>query len=155
MGEDLLKELESLKSGEIAALLTKHKLSDWGDVAAIETRICSMQEMQRASAAAAAAKSGAFKSGGGGASKSASGGGSKGEKSGYTKSVPETLKLKLKGGVAVEPDSGLEDAAHVLKEEDKVWNAVLGLVDLVRGTNAFYKIQLLQSDHSANRYERV
>ena len=27
-----------------------------------------------------------------------------------------------------------------------IWNAVLGLVDIVRGTNSYYKLQLLESD---------
>ena len=150
VSEELLGELDSLKSGDVAALLKKHKLSDWGDVDAAEARVRSLQELQRASAAAAAAKSGG---GGGNGAPGKSGGGSKsiGGKSAFTKSMPEKLKVKLKGGVAVEPDSGLEDAAHVLKEGDTVWNAVLGLVDLVRGTNAFYKLQLLQSDDSASR----
>ena len=155
VSEELLSELESVKSGDVAVLLTKHKLSEWGNVEAAAARVRSLQELQLASAAAAAAKSGALKSGGGAAGKSTGGSKSTGGKSrgsdAYTKSVPEKLKLKLKGGVAVEPDSGLADAAHVLKESDTVWNAVLGLVDLVRGTNAFYKLQLLQSDDSASR----
>ena len=41
---------------------------------------------------------------------------------------------------------GLEDKAHVYQEKDDVYNAVLGLVDVVRGTNSFYKIQVLESD---------
>ncbi|KAI0222771.1 Poly [ADP-ribose] polymerase 1 [Lamellibrachia satsuma] len=64
----------------------------------------------------------------------------------FTKSVPSTMKMTVKGGAAVDPDSGLEDKAHVLKVKDELYNAVLGLVDLVRGTNSYYKFQLLESD---------
>lgn len=31
----------------------------------------------------------------------------------FTKSIPEKQKIKLKGGAAVDPDSGLDDVAHV------------------------------------------
>ena len=33
-----------------------------------------------------------------------------------------------------------------------VWNAVLGLVDVIRGTNSYYKLQLLEGDSSKNYY---
>lgn len=42
---------------------------------------------------------------------------------------------------------GLEDKAHVLQEgKNELYNAVLGLVDISRGTNSFYKLQVLESD---------
>ena len=49
---------------------------------------------------------------------------------------------------------GLEDSAHVLKVKDDIYNAVLGMVDLVRGTNSYYKFQLLEADGS-KRFVRV
>ncbi|CAF1376853.1 unnamed protein product [Rotaria sordida] len=51
--------------------------------------------------------------------------------------------------VAVDPDSGLKDTCHVLKgtETSEIFTAVLGLVDITRGTNSYYKLQLLQSDN--------
>lgn len=64
----------------------------------------------------------------------------------FTKSVPEKVKMKVKGGAAVDPDSGLEDKAHVLEESKSIYNAVLGMVDISRGTNSFYKLQVLESD---------
>ncbi|XP_011853365.1 PREDICTED: poly [ADP-ribose] polymerase 1 [Mandrillus leucophaeus] len=56
------------------------------------------------------------------------------------------MKLTLKGGAAVDPDSGLEHSAHVLEKGGKVFSATLGLVDIVKGTNSYYKLQLLEDD---------
>ncbi|XP_019618728.1 PREDICTED: poly [ADP-ribose] polymerase 1-like isoform X2 [Branchiostoma belcheri] len=61
------------------------------------------------------------------------------------------LKMMVKGGAAVDPDSGIEHSAHVLEDKGKVYNAVLGLVDLVRGTNSYYKLQVLEAD-KGNRW---
>ncbi|CAF2823534.1 unnamed protein product [Rotaria sp. Silwood2] len=65
------------------------------------------------------------------------------------KSVPDKVQLKLKDGIAVDPDSGLEDTCHVFKDTETgdIYMAVLGLVDITRGTNSFYKMQLLESDN--------
>jgi poly [ADP-ribose] polymerase 1 len=67
-------------------------------------------------------------------------------KSLYTKSVPSTMKVTLKGGLAVDPASGLEHEAHVYKRGKDVFNCVLALTDLQAGKNSFYKLQILQSD---------
>ncbi|XP_075387171.1 poly [ADP-ribose] polymerase 1 [Tenrec ecaudatus] len=56
------------------------------------------------------------------------------------------MKLTLKGGAAVDPDSGLEHSAHVLEKGGKVFSATLGLVDIIKGTNSYYKLQLLEDD---------
>lgn len=72
----------------------------------------------------------------------------------FTKSVPAKLKMKLKGGAAVDPDSELESICHVLEVKGDIYNAVLGLVDIVRGTNSYYKLQILESDKSS-RYDCV
>jgi poly [ADP-ribose] polymerase len=44
---------------------------------------------------------------------------------------------------------GLEESCHVLKDTDTggIYTAVLGLVDITRGTNSYYKLQLLESDN--------
>ena len=42
--------------------------------------------------------------------------------------------------------AGLGDQAHVLNEKGVLYTAVLGMVDIVRGTNSFYKLQLLEMD---------
>ncbi|XP_064402675.1 poly [ADP-ribose] polymerase 1-like isoform X3 [Halichondria panicea] len=65
---------------------------------------------------------------------------------------PSKVKVMVKGGAAVDPDSELEGSHHVLEERGVVWNAVLGLVDVIRGTNSYYKLQLLEGDSSKNYY---
>ncbi|KAL8613750.1 hypothetical protein ACOMHN_029607 [Nucella lapillus] len=70
----------------------------------------------------------------------------------FTKSVPSTVKMTVKGGAAVDPESGLAETTHVLKEKGgDLYTAVLGLVDVARGTNSFYKLQALEGD-SAKSY---
>ncbi|XP_037580997.1 poly [ADP-ribose] polymerase 1 [Dermacentor silvarum] len=69
----------------------------------------------------------------------------------FVKSGPSTMKLTVKGLAAVEPDSGLADIAHVYAKGDEIYSSVLGLVDVNRGTNSYYKLQLLESDKK-NRY---
>lgn len=70
----------------------------------------------------------------------------------YTKSVPSKIKLKLKGGSAVDPDSGIENIAHVYEDPNKdKYSVVLGITDVQSDKNSYYKLQLLQSD-SGSRY---
>ncbi|XP_071441476.1 poly [ADP-ribose] polymerase [Hetaerina americana] len=64
----------------------------------------------------------------------------------FTKSMPTSVKLKVKGGAAVNPDSGLEDKAHVLKHNGAILDAVLGYTDVTLGKNSYYKLQVLESD---------
>ena len=88
----------------------------------------------------------------------------------YTKNVPDMQKLKFKGGAVVDPDSNLEDKASVykvfitdfmsqsiyyfylLQANNKFYNSVLGYTNLERGTNSYYKLQLLQKDGRKNRF---
>ena len=56
------------------------------------------------------------------------------------------MKLKLKGGGVVDPDSGLEDNAHVLKVKETLYSVVLGVVDIQHDRNSYYKLQVLESD---------
>ncbi|CAF0966371.1 unnamed protein product [Rotaria sordida] len=67
------------------------------------------------------------------------------------RSIPEKVTMKLKDGAAVDPDSGLEETCHVLKDAGTsgIFIAVLGMVDITRGTNAYYKMQLLEDDDEA------
>ncbi|XP_026832189.1 poly [ADP-ribose] polymerase isoform X2 [Drosophila erecta] len=67
-------------------------------------------------------------------------------KSIYTKSMPESRTFKVKDGLAVDPDSGLEDIAHVYVEEKNKYNIVLGLTDIQRNKNSYYKLQILKAD---------
>ncbi|PVD25807.1 hypothetical protein C0Q70_13469 [Pomacea canaliculata] len=75
---------------------------------------------------------------------------SKKEEEKYTKSVPATMKMTVKGGAAIDPDSGLADIAHVIQNKGDLYTAVLGLVDITRGTNSFYKLQALESDKASS-----
>ena len=60
--------------------------------------------------------------------------------------MSDKLKLKLKGGGVVDPDSGLEDKAHVLKTKNALYSVVLGIVDIQSGRNSYYKLQVLEHD---------
>ena len=47
--------------------------------------------------------------------------------------------------------SGLAATHHVLEHPPKtLYNAVLGMVDIVKGTNSYYKLQVLESDSGGN-----
>ncbi|VDL18528.1 unnamed protein product [Hymenolepis diminuta] len=69
-------------------------------------------------------------------------------------------KMLVKGGAVVDPDSGLEDCASVATDFDgRLLTAVLGLVDLVRGSNSYYKcvdtnysLQVLRSDDEPRKH---
>lgn len=50
------------------------------------------------------------------------------------------------GSYPLPPVTGLEHSAHVLEKGGKVFSATLGLVDIVKGTNSYYKLQLLEDD---------
>ncbi|XP_074645175.1 poly [ADP-ribose] polymerase 1-like [Tubulanus polymorphus] len=68
----------------------------------------------------------------------------------FTKHLPSKVKMMVKGGAAVDPDSGLMDKAHILQDRGgDPMSVVLGMVDLVKGTNSYYKLQLLESDKGA------
>lgn len=73
-------------------------------------------------------------------------------KSMYEKSVPTSVKLTLKGGVPVEPQSGLEHKTHVYKHKNEIWNANLCLSDVQTSKNSYYKLQLLESDNNKKYY---
>ena len=42
---------------------------------------------------------------------------------------------------------GLEDSHHILNVNSSIYAAVLGLVDLSRGSNSYYKLQILEPDN--------
>uniref|UniRef100_A0A672QQB0 Poly [ADP-ribose] polymerase n=1 Tax=Sinocyclocheilus grahami TaxID=75366 RepID=A0A672QQB0_SINGR len=106
-------------------LISLHAISPWGAEVKVESQ-----------AAAPASKST-------GAHSSKSTGRVKEEEGG---SKSKKMKLTVKGGAAVDPESGLENCAHVLDQNGKSYSATLGLVDIVRGTNSYYKLQLLEDD---------
>uniref|UniRef100_A0A6Q2XBH0 Poly [ADP-ribose] polymerase n=1 Tax=Esox lucius TaxID=8010 RepID=A0A6Q2XBH0_ESOLU len=122
VSEDFLSDIKS--SGKaLQELVSLHAISPWGAEVKLETQVV-----------AAASKSGAM------AAKCTK----KMKEEEGTNSVK--MKLTVKGGAAVDPDSGLENSAHVLDQNGKIFSATLGLVDIVRGTNSYYKLQLLEDD---------
>uniref|UniRef100_A0A672PEC1 Poly [ADP-ribose] polymerase n=1 Tax=Sinocyclocheilus grahami TaxID=75366 RepID=A0A672PEC1_SINGR len=124
VAEDILTDIK--ESGKaLQELISLHAISPWGAEVKVESQ-----------AAAPASKSTGAHS-----SKSTS---RVKEEEGGSKS--KKMKLTVKGGAAVDPDSGLENCAHVLDQNGKIYSATLGLVDIVRGTNSYYKLQLLEDD---------
>ena len=64
----------------------------------------------------------------------------------FSTAGPSKVKVTVKGAAAVDPESELEDSHHVLETGGVIWNAVLNMVDITRGTNSYYKLQVLESD---------
>ncbi|CAG0900849.1 unnamed protein product [Darwinula stevensoni] len=73
----------------------------------------------------------------------------------FTKSVPSSMKMRVKGGGVVDPESELEDVAHVLKKGGTLYAAVLGMVDMTQGTNSYYKLQILRADQGPQGLQRM
>ncbi|KAJ8009696.1 hypothetical protein DPEC_G00094190 [Dallia pectoralis] len=124
VSEDFLVDIKS-PGKTLQELVSLHAISSWGAEVKLETQ-----------AVAAASKSGTV------ATKSTK---KIKEEEGSSKSSKK-MKMTVKGGAAVDPDSGLENSAHVLDQNGKIFSATLGLVDIVRGTNSYYKLQLLEDD---------
>lgn len=62
--------------------------------------------------------------------------------------VQRILYVIVVGGTAVDPDSGLEDVAHVYKDYNGTkYSVVLGQTDVVAQKNSYYKLQLLEADN--------
>lgn len=69
--------------------------------------------------------------------------------SSYSSSAKSSkMKITVKGGAAVDPDSGKEDTCHVYQKKGNIYNSVLGSVDIARGMNTYYKLQVLESNKS-------
>lgn len=64
----------------------------------------------------------------------------------YSKGSKKVASVKLKNGAAIDPDSGLSDVAHVYQREGVLYTSVLGLTDIQKNKNSYFKIQVLQSD---------
>lgn len=64
----------------------------------------------------------------------------------FTKNVGKTAHVKLKNGTAVDPETGLDDIAHVFRNDGVMYTSVLSYTDITKNKNSFYKLQVLQSD---------
>ncbi|XP_053163184.1 poly [ADP-ribose] polymerase 1 [Hemicordylus capensis] len=131
VSEEFLQDVKSSSKG-FRELLPLHALSPWGAEVKQEHKELSV----------------GGKSSGHSNMKSA---GKNKEEQGTSKSEKK-MKLTVKGGAAVDPDSGLEDSAHVFEKGGKIYSATLGLVDIVRGTNSYYKLQLLEDDREIRHW---
>lgn len=67
-------------------------------------------------------------------------------KSVYDKSSSGKVKLKVKGGGAVDPASGLEDVAQIYQSGQDKYTVTLGLTSIQSGRNSYYKLQILKHD---------
>ena len=61
------------------------------------------------------------------------------------------VKMTMKEGAVVDKGSELGDVAHVYKEGNTFYSAVLGRVEISCGLNAYYKLQLLEADAGKKR----
>ena len=68
------------------------------------------------------------------------------------KEMPKSVKMKLKGGGFVDPDSGLEDKAHVYKIGNALYSVVLESVSIQDDVNSYYKLQVLEHDKKPKYY---
>ncbi|XP_067939303.1 poly [ADP-ribose] polymerase 1-like [Watersipora subatra] len=118
--------LEACKEGSPAELVKAYKISDWGK--GLEKAFTSVVDAKRPlkSAAVRAAEARA--------------------ESQFLKEDSGMQKQMVKGGAAVDPDSGLASKAHILQEKGQPLNAVLSMVDIKSGCNSYYKLQVLQHD---------
>lgn len=70
----------------------------------------------------------------------------------YTKSVPTKQTFLVKNGLAVDPDSLLEDKASIyVSKKNGPYNVVLSRTDIQSKHNSYYKMQLLVDDNNSNR----
>lgn len=66
-------------------------------------------------------------------------------KSVYEKSSGK-IKLTVKGGGAVDPDSEKEDIAHIFQNDNGKYTVTLGITDIQSKKNSYYKMQILKHD---------
>lgn len=63
-----------------------------------------------------------------------------------------TLKLKVKGRAAVDPDFPEAEDYHVLESGKDVFSVMLNMADISRGTNSYYMMQVLEHDKQSGKY---
>jgi poly [ADP-ribose] polymerase 1 len=57
------------------------------------------------------------------------------------------VQIKLKNGTAIDPESGLDDVAHVYKHDGVLYTSVMSKTDIEKNLNSFYKLQVLEADN--------
>lgn len=63
------------------------------------------------------------------------------------KKADKVARLTLKEGSAVDPASELDKKAHVYRAKEILYSSVLGLTDIERNKNSYFKLQVLESDN--------
>lgn len=58
----------------------------------------------------------------------------------------------MKDGAAVDPESKMQDVAHIYRKNDVVYNSALTYIDIMENKNSFYKLQVLESDDGYGYY---
>ena len=64
----------------------------------------------------------------------------------YSRNSSKTAQIKLKNGSAIDPQSGLQDIAHVYRDSGVLYTSVLSYTDIQKNKNSYYKIQVLEAD---------
>lgn len=62
------------------------------------------------------------------------------------KKSSKVASMKLKNGTAIDPESGLQDIAHVYRLDKTLYTSVLCYTDIQKNKNSYYKLQVLESD---------
>ncbi|XP_032677618.1 poly [ADP-ribose] polymerase [Odontomachus brunneus] len=62
------------------------------------------------------------------------------------------VKLRIKGGGAVDPDSGMDDCTHIYQRGKDKYDITLGLTDIQSKKNSYYKMQILKHDQHSRYY---
>lgn len=58
----------------------------------------------------------------------------------------KVTSIKLKNGTAVDPQSKLENVAHVFGKDNCLYTCILGLTDIAKNKNSYFKLQVLSAD---------
>lgn len=64
----------------------------------------------------------------------------------YSRNTSKKANIKLKNGTAIDVDSGLQDVAHVYRQDGVLYTSILSYTDIQKNKNSFYKMQVLESD---------
>lgn len=75
-----------------------------------------------------------------------------GKKSAF-ENTPGSVRLKMKDGAIIDPQSGMDSGPyHVYKQNNVIYNFILNSTSVEDGSNSFYKMQLIESDNAPNTY---
>jgi len=121
VAKDFLDEVKKCEAGGALRLIRSKAISDWGED--VEKRVSSSKLYKSVKSVSTKSK--------------------------FEKSMPDKMKVTLKNGGAVDPDSEMADSAHVLRHGGRLYSVVMGAADVTRGTNSYYRLQLLASDRGA------